>query len=292
MSGPARMVATRLADYSRLMRLDRPIGIWLLLWPTLWGLWFAAGGAPDRTVLLIFIGGVVLMRSAGCVINDAADRDFDRRVTRTRDRPVAAGRVSRAEAIILFVLLGLAALLLVLQTNRLTIVLSVPALLLAATYPLAKRWHGLPQAHLGLAFAWSIPMGFAAQTGTVGWLAWPLMGATVLWTVAYDTFYAMADRDEDLHIGVKSSAILFGDFDRPMTALLQLATLLVLWLVGASQDFGVWYGSGLAVAAVIALRQQWMIRYRDPDACFAAFLDNHWFGAAVLFGLVLETWPT
>lgn len=286
-----RFARQKLLDYALLMRLDRPIGIWLLLWPTLWGLWFAAGGPPDRDVLLIFVAGVVLMRSAGCIINDVSDHDIDPHVQRTADRPIAAGRVRRREGVALFVLLALVAFVLVWQTNWLTMLLSVPAVLIAASYPLAKRWHHLPQAHLGIAFSWGIPMAFAAQTGTVHWVAWPLVLANLLWTVAYDTFYAMADREEDLKIGVRSSAILFGRADRLITALLQFATLWVLFMLGLSLDYGLFYNLGLAAAAAMALQQQWQIRHRKAAACFAAFLANHRFGAAIFLGLLLETWP-
>lgn len=284
-------VQTRLRDYALLMRLDKPIGIWLLLWPTLWGLWIAAGGLPDREVLLIFAAGVVLMRSAGCVINDFADHDIDPHVERTQQRPIAAGRVRRSEAVVLFVLLALVAFALVLQTNRLTIVLSVPAVLLAASYPFAKRFHHMPQAHLGAAFAWAIPMGFAAQTGTVPPLAFGLFTIALLWTVAYDTFYAMADRTEDLAIGVKSSAIMFGRNDRVITALLQMLVLAGLALVGRHLGYGPWFAAGLLAAFAFAGWQQWLIRNREPEACFKAFLNNHAFGAVIFAGVLLETWP-
>ena len=284
-------VQTRLRDYALLTRLDKPIGIWLLMWPSLWGLWVAAGGPPDRDVLLIFVIGVVLMRSAGCVINDFADRNIDPHVARTAQRPLAAGRVSTAEALVLFAVLCLAAFALVLQTNRLTVVLSVPAVLLAGSYPFAKRFHHMPQAHLGAAFAWAIPMGFAAQTGQVPGVAYGLFIIAVVWTVAYDTFYAMADRDEDLAIGVKSSAILFGRQDRLITAMLQMSVLAGLALVGQSQGYGRWFALGLLLALLLAVWQQWLIRDRNPDACFRAFLNNHAFGAAVFAGLMLETWP-
>lgn len=284
-------VASRLVAYAQLMRLDRPIGIWLLLWPTLWGLWMAAGGPPDREVLLIFVAGVVLMRSAGCVINDFADRDIDPHVARTADRPLAAGRITPAEALVLFALLSLAALVLVLQTNALTVALSVPAALLAASYPFAKRFHHMPQAHLGAAFAWSIPMAFAAQTGHVAPVAFALFLVAVLWIVAYDTFYAMADRAEDLEIGVKSSAILFGRHDRLITATLQMLVLAGLALIGQHLGYGPWFAAGLLVAFGLAAWQQWLIRHRAPEACFRAFLNNHAFGAVVFAGLLLETWP-
>lgn len=278
---------SKLADYALLMRLDKPIGIWLLLWPTLWGLWFAAGGVPPARILVIFVAGTVLMRSAGCVVNDLADREFDPHVERTRNRPLAAGRVTSTEALRLFVVLCLMAFGLVMQINTLTVLLALPAVLLAASYPFAKRYHSLPQAHLGLAFSWGIPMAFTALDRTVPWaLCGLLMLATVLWAIAYDTFYAMVDRDDDLRIGVKSSAILFGRHDRLATALLQAAALGTLWLAG--RHLGAWYDAGLLVAAVLAGYQQWLIRDRDPARCFQAFLSNHWFGAAVFAGLLLE----
>jgi 4-hydroxybenzoate polyprenyltransferase len=280
-------VRQKFIDYLVLMRLHKPIGIWLLLWPTLWALWFAAGGVPPVKVLVIFVLGTVLMRSAGCVINDFADRDFDPHVERTKDRPVAAGRVTPGEAIRLFVVLCLIAFGLVTQLNMATVALSVPAVALAASYPYAKRFHGLPQAHLGLAFAWGIPMAFAATGQGVPW-AWcgVLMLATVLWAVAYDTFYAMVDRDDDLRIGVKSSAILFGNNDRVITAVLQVATLLLLGVAG--RDLGLWYAAGLAVAAALAAYQQWLIKDGDRARCFKAFLNNSYFGAAVFAGLALD----
>jgi 4-hydroxybenzoate polyprenyltransferase len=279
----------QLVDYLLLMRLNKPIGIWLLLWPTLWGLWFAAAGVPPLKVLLIFIGGTVLMRSAGCVINDLADRDFDPHVARTKDRPIAAGRVTPAAALRLFVALCLIALGLVSQLNQATVLLSLPAVLIAASYPYAKRFHSLPQAHLGVAFSWGIPMAFAAVGHPVPWLlCGALMLATVLWAMAYDTFYAMVDRADDLKIGVKSSAILFGDQDRLITALLQAATLLLLALVGYDANRGAWYFAGLAAAAALGVYQQGLIRTRDPAGCLRAFLNNHWFGAVIFLGLALD----
>jgi len=276
-------------DYAQLMRLDRPIGIWLLLWPTLWGLWFAAAGFPPLDLLAIFVLGTVLMRSAGCVVNDFADRGFDPHVARTRDRPIAAGRVTPAEAVALFAALCLAAFGLVMLLNTATVLLSFAAVALAATYPFAKRFHSLPQAHLGLAFAWGIPMAFTAMGRPVPWeLCLLLMLATVLWAVAYDTFYAMADRADDLKIGVKSSAILFGRHDRLVVACLHGAALLALIRVGLLTGRGELYYTGLAVAAGLAVYQQWLTRDREPAKCFAAFLNNNWFGAAVFAGIAAE----
>lgn len=274
-------------DYLVLMRLNRPIGIWLLLWPTLWALWFAAGGRPPLKILLIFVGGTVLMRSAGCVVNDLADRKFDPRVARTRDRPIAAGRVTAGEALRLFTVLCLIAFGLVTQLNIATVLLSLPAVVLAASYPFAKRFHSLPQAHLGLAFAWGIPMAFTALSAPLSWIpCGALMLATVLWAIAYDTFYAMTDREDDLKIGVRSSAILFGNNDRWITAVLQAATVALLALAGRERHE--WYWIGLAVAALLAVYQQWLIRTRDPALCLKAFLNNSYFGAAVFAGLALD----
>ncbi len=269
------------------MRINRPIGIWLLLWPTLWALWFAAGGVPPVKILLIFILGTVLMRSAGCVINDLADRDIDPNVARTRDRPIATGRVSTGEAVRLFTVLCLIAFGLVTQLNLHTVLLSLAALALAATYPFAKRFHSLPQAHLGLAFAWGIPMAFTAMGTPVPWdlVGW-LVLANVLWVIAYDTFYAMSDREDDLRIGVRSSAILFGRHDRWITAVLQAATLACLAMAGRQRHE--WYWIGLAVAALLAVYQQWRVRGRDPALCLRAFLNNAYFGAAVFAGLALD----
>jgi len=280
-------VLARLHAYEKLVRLDRPIGILLLLWPTLWGLWFAAGGLPPPKVLAIFVLGTVLMRSAGCVVNDLADRNFDPHVARTKDRPLATGRVTPAEAVRLFVVLCLMAFGLVTQLNTATVVLSAVGLAIAVTYPFAKRWHFLPQAHLGLAFAWGIPMAFTALGKPVPWdLCGLLILATVLWAIAYDTFYAMVDRADDLRIGVKSSAILFGRHDRLVTALLQAGTLAALWLAG--RPLGLWYDAGLAAAAACAAYEQWLIRDRESARCLRAFLHNTWFGAAVFAGLALD----
>ncbi len=286
----AKSLGARLRDYAQLMRLDRPIGIYLLLWPALWALWFAGEGHPQPLNVVIFIAGVVLMRSAGCVINDYADRDFDPHVERTRNRPIATGRVSPREALRLFFVLCLAALLVALPLNGLAIALSLPAVLLAASYPFAKRYTYLPQAHLGAAFGWAVPMAFAAETNTVPPLAWLLFLITLLWAVAYDTFYAMVDRDDDLRIGVKSTAILFGRADRPITALLQLAALGGLVWAGCWAGWGVWYYLGVGAAAGLAGYQQWLIREREPADCFKAFLNNHWFGLAVFAGIAANAY--
>ncbi|MCC2658786.1 MAG: 4-hydroxybenzoate octaprenyltransferase [Panacagrimonas sp.] len=281
-------LARQLPHYWRLMRFHRPIGIWLLLWPTLWALWFAADGPPPLQVFIVFVLGTVLMRAAGCVINDLADRDFDPHVARTRDRPIAAGLVQPREALVLFGVLCIAAFALTasLQNGR-VLLLSLPAVLLASIYPFTKRWISMPQAVLGLAFSWGIPMAFAAVGNGMPWSAVTmLMAANVCWVVAYDTFYAMTDREDDLKIGVNSSAILFGRFDRAITAALQLATLALLATVG--RHLGVAWHAGLVVAAMLALHQQWLVRARQPQACFRAFLANHYFGAAVFLGLAVD----
>lgn len=280
------LLPDRAREYALLMRLHKPIGIHLLLWPTLWGLWFAAGGLPDAQVLMVFVAGVILMRSAGCVINDYADRKIDPHVARTQDRPIAAGRVSPKEALILFSVICLIALLLVLQLNGLAIAMSVPAAALAASYPFTKRFTHLPQAYLGIAFGWGIPMGYAAQTGSVPFMAWWLMAVVVLWAVVYDTFYAMVDRPDDLKIGVKSTAILFGRHDRLITGLLQMVIIAMLAAAGVWETLGWPYWVGLLAGSGLFVYQQILIRDREAQACFKAFLNNHWFGLVVLAGLI------
>jgi 4-hydroxybenzoate polyprenyltransferase len=281
-------VRARLREYVRLMRLDRPIGIWLLLWPVTWALWISADGHPDERLFVIFLVGTFVMRSAGCVINDFADREFDPHVRRTADRPLARQAVSPAEALGLFAVLGLVACSLVIPLNRPTQVLALIGGALAVTYPFLKRFFSLPQAYLGAAFGWSVPMAFAAHGGSVPPVAWVMFLSVVLWTTAYDTIYAMVDREDDLVIGVRSSAILFGRADRLVIASLQAAALGGLALVGLMQDLGRWYWAGLAVAAVFALYQQWLIRDREPAACFRAFLNNNLFGLAVFAGILLH----
>lgn len=279
-------IIARLRQYALLIRLDRPIGIFLLLWPTLWALIIAGNGRPSSLVLFVFVAGVVLMRSAGCAVNDFADREFDPRVERTRSRPLATGRVNPLEAVAIFATLSLAAFSLVLLTNRLTILLSIAGAALAASYPFMKRFHHLPQVHLGIAFGWAVPMAFAAETGEVPKVAWLLFVATVLWTTAYDTMYAMADRQDDLRIGVKSSAILFGEADRLIIGIVQAMFLLAMFLVGRQLDLSAWYYAGLAVAAGLSAYQQLLIIYRVPEYCFRAFLENNWVGAAIFAGLL------
>ncbi|MDD2767413.1 MAG: 4-hydroxybenzoate octaprenyltransferase [Methylococcus sp.] len=274
--------------YWRLMRFDNPIGILLLLWPALWALWIAGHGRPDIGVAAVIVLGVVLMRAAGCVINDYADRDFDPHVERTRLRPIAAGEVKPKEALILFVALCLVSFGLVLTMNGLTIALSVPGAFLAASYPFTKRYTYLPQAYLGLAFGWAIPMAFAAQTGGIPPVAWALYAATVLWALIYDTMYAMVDRDDDLKIGVKSTAILFGKHDREIIGALQIAMLAILYGIGRQLGLGWPYGIGLLVAAGFSIYQQFLIFRREKPKCFRAFLNNHWFGATVFGGLLAD----
>jgi 4-hydroxybenzoate polyprenyltransferase len=280
---------SRLHDYALLMRLNKRIGIYLLLWPTLWALWLASKGTPRLDLFVVFVAGTTLMRSAGCVINDFADRKIDPHVERTKDRPIAAGRVSPREALALFAVLCLVALLIATRLNAAALWLSVPAVVLAASYPFAKRFHSLPQAHLGIAFSWGIPMAYAAVRGSVPWgEAAPLMAANLCWVIAYDTYYAMSDREDDLKIGVKSSAILFGRYDRLIVGLLHLAALMLLVIVGVQAQRGPAYGAGLIVAAGFAIREQWMTRTRERGPCFEAFLDNNRFGAAVFAGLALD----
>jgi 4-hydroxybenzoate polyprenyltransferase len=281
-------IRDRLQQYLLLTRLNRRIGIYLLLWPTLWALWVAAEGAPRPEVLVVFVLGVILMRSAGCVINDFADRGFDPHVERTRERPIASGRVSPREALMVFAILCMLAFALVLTMNRLTIYLSFIGAALAAIYPFMKRYTHLPQVVLGMAFGWAIPMAFAAQTGEVPKEAWLLFVINVVWSVSYDTMYAMADREDDLRIGVKSTAILFGEADRLIVAILQGLVLFGLLLLGQQLSLGAAYHAGLLAALIFALYQQYLIRDRDPARCFQAFLNNSWLGGAVFVGLLLD----
>ncbi|MFG6668246.1 4-hydroxybenzoate octaprenyltransferase [Halomonas sp. HNIBRBA4712] len=282
---------SRLGDFITLMRLDRPIGTWLLMWPTLWALWLAAEGVPGRKVLLIFVAGVYAMRAAGCVVNDYADRHFDGHVKRTKNRPLATGRIGEAEAKVLFIALVAVSFILVLLTNWFTVMLSVGGLALAAAYPFMKRYTHFPQVVLGAAFSWAIPMAFGATLGYVPLEAWGLFLANVLWTVAYDTQYAMVDRDDDLKIGIKSTAVLFGQADRLIIGLLQLATLLLLAWVGWRTGLGGFFWLGLAAMAATFVHQQRLIVQRERDACFQAFLNNHWSGLVLFAGLGLSLWP-
>ena len=277
---------SRLDLYARLIRFEKPIGAYLLLWPTLWALAVAAEGSPDGWVLFVFVCGVFLMRSAGCAINDYADRDIDLHVARTRERPLTSGKIAPREALAVFAVLGVIAFLLVLSLNRFTIQLSFVGIVLAASYPYMKRFHYLPQVHLGAAFGWAVPMAFAALTGTVPKQGWLLFVAALVWAVAYDTMYSMVDREDDLKLGVKSTAILFGDYDRGMIALFQLLFLLALVLVGIDLQFSGVYYLGLGVAALLLGYEQFLIADRVPAHCFAAFLHNHWVGAVVFAGIM------
>ncbi|HEV2110878.1 MAG TPA: 4-hydroxybenzoate octaprenyltransferase [Gammaproteobacteria bacterium] len=278
----------RAGAYARLMRLHRPIGSFLLLWPTLWALWLATAGHPTPKLFMVFVAGVFVMRAAGCVANDFADRDFDPHVMRTRDRPLATGEVSVKEAVALFLVLGLLAFALVLTLNTLSIQLAVVGLVLAVSYPFMKRYTYLPQPYLGLAFGWGIPMAYAAARGSVPPEGWLIFIANIIWATVYDTLYAMVDRRDDIKIGVKSTAILFGTMDKTIIGVLQGLLLLNLVLVGTRLELGGAYYVGLAAAACFALYEQYLIRKRDPEKCFQAFLNNNWFGAAVFAGILLQ----
>lgn len=278
----------RLGQYWALVRGDRPIGWLLLLWPTWWALWLAAGGVPPLWPWSVFTAGVWLTRSAGCVINDYADRWLDPRVARTKDRPLATGAVSGREALAVFAVLMLAAFALVLTLNRLTALLSLVGVFLAASYPYLKRYTYLPQVYLGLAFGWGIPMAFAALTGAVPPLAWVLYVANVFWATAYDTWYAMVDRDDDLAVGAKSTAILFGDLDLAAIGVIYALMFGALALVGRQAELGVAFWCGLGVAALLVAWEFFIARRRDRDGCFRAFLHNHWVGMAVFAGIALD----
>jgi len=277
-----------LLDYVRLTRLHRPIGIWLLLWPTLWALWIASGGLPSLKLLLIFIAGTVLMRSAGCIANDIADRDIDPHVRRTRDRPLASRRLSPQSAQALLVTLAAIAFTLVLQLNALTVKLALIGAALTVSYPFFKRFFPLPQFYLGLCFSWGIPMAFAATLGHVPRVGWVMLLAGVLWAGVYDTFYAMVDREDDLRIGVRSTAIAFGDMDLLLIAVMQAMMLFALLLIGHSLDLGTHYYAGLAVGVLLFAWQQWLARHREREACLKAFQNNNYFGIAVLAGVIAE----
>ena len=285
---PSLPLSERLPHYLRLMRIDKPIGTLLLLWPTLWALWLAAGGPPPLHILLIFVIGTFLMRSAGCVINDYADRDFDGHVERTRNRPLATGVVSTREALWLASGLALVSFLLILPLNAAVLWLSLPAVFIAATYPLMKRFFALPQAYLGIAFGFGIPMGFAAVLGEVPALGWLLLLANIFWTLAYDTEYAMVDRPDDLKIGIKTSAITFGRFDVVAVMGCYALALGLLALVGQLAGRGPAFYLGLVVAAGLAGYHYTLIRKRERADCFRAFLHNNWVGAAIFAGLAID----
>jgi len=271
------------------MRLDRPVGTWLLLWPSLWALWIAGAGRPKPKVLIVFVLGVLVMRAAGCVINDFADRDIDPYVRRTRDRPLAARLMSPVEALVLFAVLIAAALYLVTRLDEFTVKLAFIGALLTVSYPFVKRVFPMPQLYLGISFGgWGVPMAFAAQTGTLPRVAWVLYIASVIWAAMYDTIYAMIDREDDIKLGVKSSAILFADMDKLLVGVMQLMMLYALYLVGDDMHFGRWYQGGGIAAAVLFLWQQWLIRKRDPAGCFKAFLNNQYVGLAIFVGILLQ----
>lgn len=284
------MEMTKMKAFWQLARFDRPIGSLLLLWPTLWALFLAAEGMPNPRVMMVFVLGVIFMRAAGCVINDFADRNFDGHVKRTAQRPMPSGKVSEREALALFGLLVLVSFLLVLTMNTLTIMLSVVAVILAAAYPFMKRYTHLPQLVLGMAFGWSIPMAYAAQAGELPAVAWLLFAANILWTIAYDTQYAMVDRDDDVNVGIKSTAILFGRFDKMIVGLLQLGTLVLLIAVGAVEGLSQFYYWCLLLASSLFVYQQMLIRGREREPCFKAFLNNNYVGMLICVGIAASTY--
>lgn len=279
----------RIEEYALLARLDRPIGTWLLLWPALWGLWIAGAGRPHPRVLIVFVAGVFVMRAAGCVINDYADRNIDPHVRRTRDRPLAARRVAPREALYLFAVLITVALYLVTRLDLLTIKLAFIGAAMTVSYPFVKRIFPMPQLYLGISFGgWSVPMAFAAESGSVPRVAWVLYIAAVMWAAIYDTMYAMVDREDDLKVGVKSSAILFADMDKLLIGVMQAMMLFALVLAGRSMKFGQWYDSGVIAAGLLFLYQQWLIRKREPAGCLKAFFNNQYVGAVIFIGIMLQ----
>ena len=282
-------VQRRIEEYALLARLDRPIGTWLLMWPALWALWIAGSGKPHPEVLIVFLLGVFVMRAAGCVINDYADRNVDPHVRRTRDRPLAARRVTPREALYLFAILITAALYLVTRLNLLTLKLAVIGAFLTISYPFVKRFFPMPQLWLGISFGgWSVPMGFAAESGVVPRVAWVLYIAGVMWAAIYDTMYAMVDREDDVKIGIKSSAILFADMDKLLIGVMQAMMLFALVLAGRSMEFGQWYYSGVVGAGLLFVYQQWLIRKREPAGCLKGFLNNQYVGAVIFAGILLQ----
>jgi 4-hydroxybenzoate polyprenyltransferase len=278
----------QLRNYARLMRLDKPIGVWLLLWPTLWALWLAGEGRPDAGVFVVFVLGVVVMRSAGCVLNDIVDRNIDPYVERTRHRPLASGAVTPTEAITLFVGLSLIAVGLASMLNTAAQLLAIVAAALTLTYPFVKRFISIPQFFLGAAFGWAVPMAFAAQTGFTGQLSWLVFGAALIWATIYDTFYAMVDRNDDIKVGVKSTAILFGDLDLFVVGGLQMLMLVALIFIGGMAELSVWYYLSICVAALLMGYHQWLARDRQKSGCFAAFQHNHYIGMVVFIGIGLH----
>lgn len=278
----------QLRSYAQLMRLDQPIGIWLLLWPTLWALWLAGEGHPDAGVFVVFILGVVVMRSAGCVLNDYADRHIDPYVERTRLRPIASGAVSPIEALTLFVALALIAVGLATLLNRPAQMLAIVAAVLTIAYPFIKRVMSIPQFVLGAAFGWAVPMAFAAQTGEASQLGWLVFGCALIWATIYDTFYAMVDREDDIKLGVKSTAVLFGETDLFIIGGLQVLMLLALYFVGGMAELGFWYYASVGVAGLLMAYHQWLARDRSRDGCFSAFLNNHYIGMIIFIGIVLH----
>jgi len=283
-----RSVITQLRDYAKLMRIDKPIGIWLLLWPTLWALWLAGEGHPDQGLFVVFVLGVFIMRSAGCVLNDYVDRKIDPYVERTRTRPIASGAVAPGEALVLFLALSLIAIGLATMLNRPARLLAIIAAGLTVAYPYIKRVVSIPQFILGAAFGWAVPMAFAAQTGETPQLAWLVFGTALVWAVIYDTFYAMVDREDDRKVGVKSTALLFGEVDLFVIAGLQLLMIAALTFIGLRAELGPWYYASVAGAAVLMAYHQWLARDRQPAGCFAAFLHNHTIGLVIFIGIVLH----
>ena len=282
-------LSRRIEEYWELARFNRPVGTWLLLWPALWALWIAGEGQPNQKVLIVFVLGVIVMRAAGCVINDFADRDIDPHVRRTRDRPIAARRVSPVEALVLFAVLLAIALYLVTFLDLLTIKLAFIGAALTVSYPFVKRLFPMPQLYLGISFGgWSVPMAFAAETGKLPRVAWVLYIAAVIWAAVYDTIYAMIDREDDLKIGVKSSAILFADMDKMLIFVMQAMMIFALVLAGQNMHFGEWYYAGLAAAGLLFLYQQWLIRDRNPAGCLRAFLNNQYVGMVIFIGILLQ----
>ena len=281
-------VVTQLRNYGKLMRIDKPLGIWLLLWPTLWGLWLAGEGTPDQGLFVIFILGVIVMRSAGCVLNDFVDRKIDPYVERTRTRPIASGAVTPFEALTLFAALSFIAIGLASMLNSMAQLLAIVAAGLTVAYPFVKRFFSIPQLVLGAAFGWAVPMAFAAQTGETPELAWLVFGTAMIWAVIYDTFYAMVDREDDLKAGIKSTAILFGEVDLFVIAGLQLLMLLALVLIGVRAELGFWYYLSVSIAGALMARHLWLARDRQPAGCFSAFLHNHHIGLVIFVGIALH----